>query len=88
MRVSVRDGKYADMEAISPGVYRHSKSGREYEVIGIGRHSETLEELIVYRARYNSPEFGEHALWVRPAAMFCEEVMVDGNKVPRFVRVG
>jgi len=61
-----------------PGVYRHYK-GQRYQVLGNARHSETLEELVVYRALY-----GEHGLWVRPAAMFGQTVMVDGQPVPRF----
>jgi len=60
------------------GKYKHYK-GKEYEVIGVARHSETLEELVVYRALY-----GNHDLWVRPLKMFIEEVEVDGKKVPRF----
>jgi hypothetical protein len=60
------------------GIYRHYK-GQRYEVLGIARHSETLEELVVYRALY-----GEHGLWVRPMAMFGETVMIDGEPVPRF----
>jgi hypothetical protein len=61
-----------------PGRYRHYKGG-EYEVLGVARHSETDEELVVYR-----PLYGEHGLWVRPKAMFCESVIVDGKAVPRF----
>ena len=60
------------------GIYRHYK-GQRYQVLGTARHSETLEELVVYRALY-----GEHGLWVRPAAMFGETVTVDGLPVPRF----
>ena len=66
---------------ITPGRYRHYK-GREYQVIGCARHSETEEELVVYRALY-----GEHDLWVRPKEMFQEEVEKDGNRQPRFQRV-
>ena len=58
--------------------YRHYK-GKEYEVIGIAKHSETLEETVVYQALY-----GERGLWVRPMKMFFEEVEVDGKKMPRF----
>jgi hypothetical protein len=68
---------------IKPGIYTHYK-GKQYLVIGMARHSETLEELVVYQAKYYSSEFGEFALWVRPEAMFTEEVEVDGKKVPRF----
>lgn len=66
---------------LTPGRYRHYK-GREYEVVGVARHSETLEALVVYR-----PLYGERALWVRPHAMFVETIDVDGVEVPRFVRI-
>lgn len=65
------------------GVYEHYK-GKRYEVIGIARHSETLEELVVYKALYESEEFGNDALWVRPKGMFLELVEVEGEKIPRF----
>jgi len=63
---------------VRPGRYRHYK-GQEYEVIGCARHSETEEELVVYRALY-----GDHGLWVRPVAMFVGQVQLDGQSVPRF----
>lgn len=63
------------------GRYRHYK-GMEYEVVGTVRHSETLEPLTLYRALY-----GEHGLWVRPAAMFNEDVIIDGIQQPRFRRI-
>lgn len=63
---------------IKLGKYKHYK-GKEYEVIGVAKHSETLEELVVYRALY-----GKHYLWVRPLKMFLEDVKVDGKKIPRF----
>jgi len=66
------------MAEITPGRYRHYK-GHDYTVLGVARHSETLEELVVYRQ-----EYGDHGLWVRPAAMFAETVEVDGRRVPRF----
>lgn len=61
-----------------PGRYRHYK-GREYRVLGLARHSETLEPLVVYQ-----PLYGAAGLWVRPAAMFEEAVEVAGRHVPRF----
>ena len=67
---------------IKPGKYRHFK-GNYYEVIGIAHHSETIEEMVVYRALY-----GEHSLWVRPAAMWTETVDRDGYQGPRFQYVG
>lgn len=63
---------------IKLGEYQHYQ-GKRYEVIGTARHSETLEELVVYQALY-----GEKELWVRPARMFTENVEVDGKSVPRF----
>jgi len=72
----------AFVKTVSPGRYRHYK-GNEYEVIDIARHSETEEELVVYRKLY-----GDHSLWVRPLVMFVEEVQVDGKSVPRFERIG
>ena len=81
-RVSVKED---NMEAfkyhVQPGRYRHFK-GNEYEVLGMARHSETEEEMVVYRALY-----GERGLWVRPAAMWCETVERDGKVQPRFVRI-
>jgi hypothetical protein len=67
---------------VKPGRYRHYK-GNEYQVLGVARHSETEEELVVYRALY-----GERGLWVRPKAMFGETVSVAGRVVPRFAYVG
>lgn len=64
-----------------PGRYRHYKGGL-YEVVATVRHSETLEPLTLYRALY-----GEQGLWVRPAAMFAEDVVVDGQRMPRFERI-
>ncbi|MFM2275835.1 MAG: hypothetical protein RL211_1707 [Pseudomonadota bacterium] len=64
-----------------PGLYRHYK-GNLYEVIGTVRHSETLEPMTLYRTLY-----GENGLWVRPAAMFGEEVMIDGVRQLRFTPV-
>ena len=64
------------------GRYRHYK-GNLYEVLGVARHSETEEELVVYRALY-----GAGGLWVRPRTMFQEEVIVEGGAVPRFSFVG
>lgn len=65
------------------GKYQHYK-GNLYEVIGFARHSETLEEMVVYKALYSSPEFGDEVLWVRPKKMFFENVIVDGLEIPRF----
>jgi cupin 2 domain-containing protein len=66
------------MNEIPIGRYRHFK-GKEYTVFGTARHSETLEELVIYRQ-----EYGDHGLWVRPRQMFAETVKVDGREVARF----
>ena len=66
----------------TPGLYRHYK-GNDYRVLGLARHSETLESVVVYRALY-----GAGGLWVRPADMFLETVEVGGRPVPRFARIG
>ena len=71
-----------EMISIPSGRYRHFK-GNEYTVIGMARHSETLEEHVVYRQ-----EYGDHGLWVRPKKMFLETVKVDGQEVPRFQPLG
>jgi hypothetical protein len=68
--------------AIRPGRYRHYK-GNEYEVIDVAYHSETEEAMVVYRKLY-----GDGSLWVRPVAMFIEDVPVDGQMLPRFEWIG
>ena len=70
------------MESIKPGRYRHFK-GKEYEVLGIACHSETEEELVVYRALY-----GDFGLWVRPVRMWNETVERDGKTFRRFTYLG
>lgn len=63
---------------IKQGKYRHFK-GNEYEVLYIAKNSETLEDMVVYRALY-----GEGEVWVRPASMWNEEIVRDGKRVKRF----
>jgi hypothetical protein len=67
---------------IKTGRYRHYK-GNEYEVIDVACHSETEEEMVVYRKLY-----GDGSLWVRPLAMFIEDVSMDGLMIPRFEWIG
>lgn len=71
----------APLPPIPLGRYRHHKGG-DYEVVGVVRHSETLEPLVLYRALY-----GDHGLWVRPHAMFLEQIEVEGRPQPRFKRL-
>ena len=70
------------IKMIKHGIYRHFK-GNKYEVIGTAKHSETLEEMVVYRALY-----GEFGLWVRPASMWEETVERDGKTYQRFTYIG
>ena len=70
------------MESIKPGRYRHFK-GKEYEVLGVARHSETEEERVVYRALY-----GDFGLWVRPVSMWNQTVERDGKTFRRFTYIG
>ncbi len=76
------DEKLPPLITTPPGQYRHYKGGM-YRVEGTVRHSETLEPLTLYRALY-----GGRGLWVRPAAMFLEDVVVDGVRQPRFAKIG
>ncbi len=68
---------------VKTGIYKHYK-GNLYKVIGLARHSETLEELVIYKALYEN-EFGKESLWVRPIGMFTEMVRLDNQLVPRFI---
>lgn len=72
----------ADEVQIKPGLYRHFK-GRYYQVLDVATHSETLEQMVVYRALY-----GARGLWVRPAAMWSEPVDAPQGRVPRFMYIG
>ena len=70
------------LPATPPGRYRHYKGG-EYELVGIARHSETMQPLVVYR-----PLYEDSGWWVRPHAMFFEEIESGGKRQPRFVLLG
>ncbi len=73
------------MSKLKLGMYKHTKTGKLYRVIGIAKHSETLEDLVVYEALYDNPL---SKLWVRPLKMFTEKVILNGKQVPRFDYVG
>ena len=70
------------MEKLKPGRYRHFK-GNEYELLGVAKHSETLEPMVVYRALYD-----DGGLWVRPASMWTEQVEREDYSGPRFTYIG
>jgi hypothetical protein len=78
----MNDHQLPDAPTLKLGKYRHYK-GNEYEVVGLGTHTETGEELVVYRALY-----GEGQLWIRPLTMFLETVIVEGVEKPRFAYMG
>lgn len=78
----MKDGDLPALPPAPPGRYRHYKGG-EYQVLGVARHSETLEPLVVYR-----PLYGAGDLWVRPHAMFFGTLTVDAVVRPRFERIG
>ena len=67
---------------MKPGKYRHFKGG-EYEVVGLAHHSESMEDMVVYRALY-----GDGELWVRPLSMWSETVVRDGREIERFTYIG
>jgi hypothetical protein len=71
-----------DKPLLAPGVYRHYKGG-EYNVIGIGKDTETEELVVIYQPRYES----DVTYWVRPYAMFTDNVVLEHGSVPRFVKV-
>jgi hypothetical protein len=72
------------MSLVIGGLYEHYK-GKPYRVLGVVRHSETLEELVYYECLYDNPD---GIFWVRPRAMFEEDVVVDGMCRPRFAYMG
>jgi hypothetical protein len=69
---------------ISLGIYQHYKTGKLYEVIGIALHSETHEEMVIYKALYHCEKFGPNQVWVRPKTIFFELIFQDGQTLPRF----
>lgn len=72
------------MPLLQPGIYEHYK-GNRYRVLGVAKHSETHEELVVYEALY---KHDLSSLWVRPLSMFMESVEIEGQARPRFVFIG
>ena len=72
--------------SLALGSYRHYKGGT-VEVLGVAHHSETLEELVVYKCSYDCSTFGKGSIWVRPLSMFLEQVVVNEKRVPRFVLI-
>ena len=82
MRALMGAGRGTKVDVIRPGRYRHFK-GNEYEVVGVAKDSETLQDVVVYRSLY-----GERGLWVRAASMFSETIERDGIKVRRFEYLG
>ena len=75
------------LEEIELGKYLHYKTGKLYQVLGTARHSETLEDMVVYQALYYCEKFGRNQIWVRPKKMFLEYVVYDGHHVQRFKQI-
>lgn len=73
--------KEHSLQVITPGIYQHFK-GNQYQVVEIARHSESLDEHVVYKALY-----GEFGLWIRPLSMFAETIERDGKRIERFRRI-
>lgn len=73
------------MKALVGHRYKHYK-GNEYVVLALAYHSETCEELVVYEAQYNSEDFGDNAVWVRPLEMFEEQIKISGIMTDRFTK--
>lgn len=72
--------------SIQLGKYQHYK-GQFYEVIGVALHTETREELVIYKMLYETKDFAYGSLWVRPKEMFLEKVLVNNKEIPRFIFV-
>ena len=64
--------------------YIHNKTKNIYEIIAIGKNSETLEDMVVYQGLYNSKEFGNNPIWIRPIKIFEEKIILNGKEVNRF----
>jgi len=75
------------MEEVKPGIYEHFK-GKRYQVLFTARDSTTLEERVIYKALYDSEEFGNNAVWIRSKTEFLETVDFNGKQVPRFRYIG
>lgn len=75
------------IDDIPCGRYQHYKSGKLYEVMGSALHSETHEEMVIYKALFHCNKFGHNQIWVRPKKMFSEYVIHDGHNVQRFKQI-
>lgn len=71
---------------ITAGIYKHYKN-KFYRVIGVAKHSETLEDFVIYQALYNDSDFGEKSFWIRPLVNFTEEVTIENETIPRFTKI-
>jgi len=72
------------MQKLKLGKYQHSKTKNFYKVLGVAKHSETLEDLVIYECLYDNPR---SKIWVRPMKMFLEAVIIEGKKMPRFAYI-
>ena len=75
------------MKEIETCLWQHSKSGKQYMVLGDAWHSESMEQMVVYQAQYDSPDLGSNPTFVRPVEMWEEQVEINGKLKPRFVKI-
>jgi hypothetical protein len=86
---SLKKGDLPALPKVPWGRYHHYRDATKiYEVLGVARHTETLEPMVIYKRTDDAPELWEGALWARPYAMFVGKVAVEGSEVDRFVRIG
>lgn len=76
------------MDKVKVGEYYKHYKGNYYQVLAIARHSETLEELVIYQGQYTHEEFGDKPVWARPVDLFIEMVEKEGKTFPRFEYIG
>ncbi len=79
-----REREKENIAKVPSGALFEHYEGKKYKILSVGRHTETLEMCVVYEALYDSKEFGDHAIWIRPLEMFLENVIVNGEQKPRF----
>ncbi len=75
------------MQEIETGLWQHSKSGKQYIVLGTAWHSESMQQMVVYQAQYDSADLGPNPTFVRPIEMWTEQVEIEGELKPRFVKL-
>ena len=84
---SISEGEKKIFDLVKEGaIFKHYK-GNLYEVVSIGRHTESCDLHVVYKALYDDSKYGANAIWIRPLSMFLEKILVDGKETSRFERI-